>query len=491
MSGKAPTEFAPAATTTTTANNTASAPNTQGSKSKSEAQLKKEQAKAAKAAKRAAKKYDAPDTPAGPPATPKSQQQQGKQQSQASAHGGKKERRGSQGQKAPAVKETALPVHSKKPAVPPKQVGLFGHLYGMDRRHGIEGAAKEVHPAVLALGVQMSSWVVCGSTARCAAMLLCFKSVIQSYNTPVGTSLARHMVQHVLSPQIDYLKSHRPLSVSMGNAIRHLKALIVSIDPSTPDEEAKQFLCDAIDTFIRERITAASTIIAGTAADKIIDGDVILVYANSSVVCKALLLAHSQGKKFRVVVVDSSPLFEGKCLAKDLARADVQTSYYVVTGAAHAVREATKVFLGAAAMMANGRLYSRVGNAIVAMLAKRLDVPVLVLCESYKFTERVSLDSIVNNEVGPAEDLLASLGIMKQPGDATEGGAADEDQLETREARITKWKDTPNLQMLNIMHDLTPAEYITMVVTEFGCLPPSSVPAVLRNLEGTGKENKP
>lgn len=55
------------------------------------------------------------------------------------------------------------------------------------------------------------------------AMMLAFKAVIADYHTPPGNSLARHLTNHHLSPQIEFLKSCRPLSVSMGNAIRHLK----------------------------------------------------------------------------------------------------------------------------------------------------------------------------------------------------------------------------------------------------------------------------
>ena len=60
-----------------------------------------------------------------------------------------------------------------------KEVGLFGHLYtSASKRNTMEGVSKEVHPAVLALGLQMSSFTVCGSNARCVAMLLAFKKVI-------------------------------------------------------------------------------------------------------------------------------------------------------------------------------------------------------------------------------------------------------------------------------------------------------------------------
>jgi translation initiation factor eIF-2B subunit delta len=105
-----------------------------------------------------------------------------------------------------------------------KNLGLFfGHLYSQPRQYSMVGASKDVHPAVLALGLQYSSYVICGSTARMVAMLLAFKAVIDSYQTPVGTSLARHLTNHHLSPQIDYLRGCRPLSISMGNAIRWLK----------------------------------------------------------------------------------------------------------------------------------------------------------------------------------------------------------------------------------------------------------------------------
>lgn len=71
----------------------------------------------------------------------------------------------------------------KTTSVPPpvykenKHVALFGHLYGNPRRTTIAGAGKDVHPAVLALGLQMSNYVICGSTARCVATFLVFKRV--------------------------------------------------------------------------------------------------------------------------------------------------------------------------------------------------------------------------------------------------------------------------------------------------------------------------
>lgn len=58
-----------------------------------------------------------------------------------------------------------------------KEVALFGHLYGKARRVTIAGAVKGVHPTVLALGLKMSNYVICGSNARCISTLRACKIV--------------------------------------------------------------------------------------------------------------------------------------------------------------------------------------------------------------------------------------------------------------------------------------------------------------------------
>lgn len=58
-----------------------------------------------------------------------------------------------------------------------KRVPLFGHLYGAPRREHYRGAEKDVHPSVLALGMQMVDWVIVGANARTVAMLMAFKQV--------------------------------------------------------------------------------------------------------------------------------------------------------------------------------------------------------------------------------------------------------------------------------------------------------------------------
>jgi len=308
-----------------------------------------------------------------------------------------------------------------------------------------------------------------------------------------------------LSHQITYLSTCRPLSISQGNAIRALKLAIAGIDPSMPESAAKATLCDFIDSFIREKITVADQVIAASAAQKIQDGDVIVTFAGSSIVKQTLLLAHNEGKQFRVSIIDSRPLFEGKNLARALANAGLDVQYSLVHGISHAIKDATKVFLGAHAMTSNGRLYSRVGTALVAMSAKEraggVEVPVIVCCETVKFTDRVALDSIVVNEIADAAELVSAnpaqqvtglpdpAAFTAPPIDPKKGKggkpAAPTPDLTASDrtpspSPLANWKETSHLQLLNLMYDVTPAEYVDMVVTEMGSLPPSAVPIVHR-----------
>lgn len=250
----------------------------------------------------------------------------------------------------------------------------------------------------------------------------------------------------------------------MGTAIRWLKLQIAKVDKDEPDATAKASLCEAIDEYIRDRVTLADAVIARSGAEKCIkDGDVILTFAKSSIVQQTLVQAYIDGRKFRVIVADSRPLFEGKSLARALADMGIEVRYCLINGISHCVRDATKVLLGAHAMMSNGALYSRVGTSLVAMEANSYDIPVIVLCESIKCTEKVALDSIVMNEVAPPDELLLPPTATGNPSGTLAG-----------------WRDTRNLQLLNFMYDVTPADYIAMIVTELGIVPPSSVPVLQR-----------
>ncbi len=62
--------------------------------------------------------------------------------------------------------------------------------------------------------------------------------VIQDYTTPPNNTLSRHLMTH-LSVQISHLVSARPMSVTMGNAIRQLKLEISGSDIDLPEQDVR------------------------------------------------------------------------------------------------------------------------------------------------------------------------------------------------------------------------------------------------------------
>ncbi|KAK5047075.1 hypothetical protein LTR84_007017 [Exophiala bonariae] len=403
------------------------------------------------------------------------------------------------------------PAPEKEKYKDPKRVPMFSHLYPKEKKATLAGAGREIHPAVLSLGLQLRDYVICGGNARCVATLLAFKKVIQGYSTPPGVALSRHLLTH-LNHQIAYLRNARPLSMSQGNSIRWLKNLISTQPVDLTDSEAKQSLSQSIDLFIRERITLADEVIAREATARIDDGDVILTYAKSSIVEKTLITAHRQGKHFEVIIVDSRPMFEGKNHARSLVRAGLKVRYALLSSIADIVDQnsVTKCFLGASAMLGNGSLFSRSGSAMVAMMAKESSktkaraVPVIVLCETVKFTTKAALDSIVMNEVGDPDalvevfqpDILSSTGPSPAAGNASSGGKGgkktgtkdkddgnaggdDSDEKNPGGGKgLEGWKDQTGLYLLNLMYDVTPSHFLDLVICELGSLPPTAVPVV-------------
>uniref|UniRef100_A0A803SSQ8 Translation initiation factor eIF2B subunit delta n=1 Tax=Anolis carolinensis TaxID=28377 RepID=A0A803SSQ8_ANOCA len=282
--------------------------------------------------------------------------------------------------------------------------------------------------------------------------------VIKDYSTPPKEEISRDLVNR-LKPYISFLNQCRPLSASMGNAIKFLKKEISALSGSQREEEQKALLLEALEKFEREKIVLAAQAICKSAFEKIHDGDVILVYGCSSLVSRTLSYARAEGRAFRVVVVDSRPRLEGRETLRRLVRQGVRCSYVLINAISYVLPEVSKVLLGAHALLANGSVMSRMGTSQIALLSKAHNVPVLVCCETYKFCDRVQTDSFVSNELDDPDDLI-----------------------ETPRGRgpLCGWKESPALHLLNLVYDVTPLELVDLVITDLGVIPCTSVPVVLR-----------
>lgn len=147
----------------------------------------KKRAKAEKAARRAREKEAAQKSEQNRPADADGGGGKGGGAGQSKKGGGQGPRGSVSGESTMNTKSTkavrqasAAATEGKKKKGPvqrdDKTVAVFGHLGGK-RRSTIAGLGKEIHPAILSLGLQLVDYVICGSSARCMATLLAFKRV--------------------------------------------------------------------------------------------------------------------------------------------------------------------------------------------------------------------------------------------------------------------------------------------------------------------------
>jgi len=294
-------------------------------------------------------------------------------------------------------------------------------------------------------------------------MFKTFQKVIQDYILPLDTKkdYRQDLENRVLKPSFTYWTTKcRIHSVTMGNAFTFLKLAVANLGRDMVLEDVKSILCEGMDAYIHERIDFADVAICKYGSSKIMNGDVILTYAKNELIQMLLSNLDREKKKIRVILVDSRPLLEGKDMLQELMDAGVECTYILLNSLSYVMKEVTKVFLGASALMSDGSVLSRVGTATVAMMARSHNVPVLVCCETFKISNRVQLESITGNELGDPDDLMPP------------------------SLSLEEWKSSrgEHLRLVNLLYDLTPNEFVSGIVTEMGILPPTSVAVLLREM---------
>lgn len=170
-------------------------------------------------------------------------------------------------------------------------------------------------------------------------------------------------------------------------------------------------------------------------ASTLIRKKTVLTHSYSSTVLETL----KQAENVRAIATESRPLYEGRLTAKKLAEDGIPVTLITDASVGHFMVEVDTVLVGVDTVLSDGSLINKMGTYLVALAARESDVPFYGVCETYKF---------VNRNAAELEEMEASE-VVAEP--------------------------LPDVKVRNIYFDVTPAKFVTAIITEKGLLRPSEI----------------
>lgn len=275
-----------------------------------------------------------------------------------------------------------------------------------------------------------------------------------------NSARSRKGIIEALDETYKVIKATRPTAVNLVWALdRVMEKVRVSEDPSgTAISEALR---------IYEEDLEINGKLSRYGAELLESGDIVQTHCNAGGLATGgigtalgvILEAWKQGKEIRVFADETRPLLQGARLtAFELSQAYVPVTVITDSMAGFVMRRhnVTKVIVGADRIAANGDTANKIGTYTLAVLAKEHKVPFYVAAPLSTIDLRAESGEDIPIEYRKKEELEFFSGKRIVP---------------------------PEANILNPAFDVTPAEYITAIITEKGVLRPNFKESIRRAFE--------
>jgi ribose 1,5-bisphosphate isomerase len=239
--------------------------------------------------------------------------------------------------------------------------------------------------------------------------------------------------------QAKLLKAARPTAVTLPNAVDYVLYL-------AKNNPQKDIPC-LVSKFVKEQDEALENV-AKIGAKRIRKGDTILTHCNSTAALG--IIKEAKKKKISVVCTETRPRHQGYLTAAFMAKNKIPVTLIIDSAVRYAMEEfdIDKVVIGADTVTANGAVANKIGTSQIAAIAHEANIPVIVGCETLKFSPQ-TLD----------------------------GTMIEVEQREHAEIR----PEMRGVKMWNPAFDFTPPEYIDIIVTEDGIISPYMAYDIIKN----------
>lgn len=253
----------------------------------------------------------------------------------------------------------------------------------------------------------------------------------------------------------DYLTSARPTAVNLAWALNRMYDCFEKAAPKTV-EQAKALLFEEAEA-IRQEDEAACYAMGEYGLSLLEPGMGILTHCNAGTIATAkygtclapIYLGQQRGYDFKVFADETRPLLQGARLTSwELHRSGIDVTLICDNMASSVMKNGwiDAVVVGCDRMAANGDGANKIGTSGVAILAKEYGIPFYM----YAPTSTIDLNTACGEDI--------------------------EIELRDGEEIYRMWYEKPmapeGVKTYNPAFDVTPAEYITAVITEKGIVRP-------------------
>lgn len=256
----------------------------------------------------------------------------------------------------------------------------------------------------------------------------------------------------------EVLQNTRPSAVSLANSLRFVTS---NLNELAEDENLSGFRDKIIaraEEFINNSKEATKKI-GKIGSRRISDGDTILTHCNSSNALSVIKTAHKDGKDIRVFATEARPRYQGHITVQELSDNDIDVTLIVDSSARYFMKRIDKVIVGADSIAANGAVVNKIGTSQIALAAHEARVVTFVAAESYKFHPSTLVGELVEIEERSREEVV-------------------------EEGKF------PDVNVMNPAFDVTPPDYVDLIITERGIIPPEAAYEILQERFELGLEEE-
>ena len=246
------------------------------------------------------------------------------------------------------------------------------------------------------------------------------------------------------------LAESRPTAVNLFWALKRMRAVWESVKDQSNAAVAQRLLTEAHEVLAEDiRINRS---MGAYGAELLVDGARVLTHCNAGALATAghgtalgvIRSAVEAGKKISVIADETRPFLQGARLtAWEMVQENIPITLITdnMAGFMMSRGEIDAVVVGTDRVAANGDVANKIGTYMVAVLARRHNIPFYVACPLS------TIDMTINSGAGiPIEERSAD---------------------EVKGFRDYRWA-AEGVQIRNPSFDVTPAELVTALITERG-----------------------